>query len=203
MLAFFCNLQRKDPTFARQILGVLIDLGVINEILLLPKRDDIMMLDFIVELAILASRRGLLSFESWFPGLLAELGGDILHASLEILHTKLQLESARQRGEDSGVTAFSSTEFTIMFKSLGAVNMSPNNAANLKALYAQFLELSSELERFENESNTDDSRIEKDAESLFLHLYRGELSVEKMVDTLESLYDSLQVFKRKTYAHVV
>ncbi|KAJ2572236.1 CCR4-NOT core subunit cdc39 [Coemansia sp. RSA 1813] len=203
MLAFFCNLQRKDPSFARHILGVLVDLGVINKILLLPKREDIMMLDFIVELAILASRRGLLSFDSWFPGLLAELGGDILHASLEILHTKLQLESARQRGEDSGVTGFSAAEFTIMFKSLGAVNMSPNNAANLKALYSQFLELSNELERFENESNADDSRIEKDAESLFLHLYRGELSVEKMVDTLESLYDSLQVYKRKTYAHVV
>ncbi|KAJ2681035.1 CCR4-NOT core subunit cdc39, partial [Coemansia sp. RSA 1285] len=203
MLAFFCNLQRKDSAYARQILGALIDLGILNEILLLPKREDIMMLDFIVELAVLASRRGFISFESWFPGLLAELGGDILHASLEILHSKLQLESARQRGEDSGVTGFSSAELTIIFKSLGSVNMSPNNAANLKALYAQFLELASELERFENEFNADDSRIEKDAESLFLHLYRGELSVEKMVDTLENLYDSLQVYRRKTYTHVV
>ncbi|KAJ1735111.1 CCR4-NOT core subunit cdc39 [Coemansia sp. Benny D160-2] len=203
MLAFFCNLQRKDSAYARQILGALIDLGILNEILLLPKHEDIMMLDFIVELAVLASRRGFISFESWFPGLLAELGGDILHASLEILHSKLQLESARQRGEDSGVTGFSSAELTIIFKSLGSVNMSPNNAANLKALYAQFLELASELERFENEFNADDSRIEKDAESLFFRLYRGELSVEKMVDTLENLYDSLQVYRRKTYTHVV
>ncbi|KAI9504686.1 CCR4-Not complex component, Not1-domain-containing protein, partial [Coemansia spiralis] len=203
MLAFFCNLQRKDSSFSRHILGVLIDLGVINEILLLPKREDIMMLDFIVDLAVLASRRGFLSFESWFPGLLAELGGDILHASLEILHAKLQLEAARQRGEDNGAMAFSSSELTIMFKSLGVMSMSPNNAANLKALYSQFLELASELERDENEFASDDSRIEKEAESLFLRLYREELSVDKMVDTLENLYDSLQMYKRKIYAHVV
>ncbi|KAJ2068431.1 CCR4-NOT core subunit cdc39, partial [Coemansia sp. S155-1] len=86
---------------------------------------------------------------------------------------------------------------------LGTVSMSPNNAANLKALYTQFLELATELELAENEHCADEGRIEKDAESLFLSLYRGELSVDKMVDTLEDLHDSLKVFMRKTYAHVI
>ncbi|KAJ2471312.1 CCR4-NOT core subunit cdc39, partial [Coemansia sp. RSA 2322] len=203
MVAFFCNLQRKDPSFSRRILGVLIDLGVINELLLLPKREDIMMLDFIVELAVFAARRGYLAFVTWFPGLLAELGSDMLHASLEILHAKLQLEAARQRGEDSGTSAYSSAELTIMFKALGAISMSPNNAANLKALYAQYLELVAELELAENEHSADEGRIEKEAESLFLSLYRGELSVDKMVDTLEDLHDSFRVYMRKTYAHVI
>ncbi|KAJ2732902.1 CCR4-NOT core subunit cdc39 [Coemansia sp. BCRC 34962] len=203
LVAFFCNLQRKDPSFLRHILGVLIDLGVINELLLMPKREDIMMLDFTVELAVFAARRGYLTFETWFPGLLAELGSDMLHASLEILHAKLQLEAARQRGEDSGTNAYSSAELTTMFKALGAIGMSPNNAANLKALYTQFLELAAELELTENEHSADEGRIEKDAESLFLSLYRGELSVDKMVDTLEDLHDSLKVFMRKTYAHVI
>ncbi|KAJ2867165.1 CCR4-NOT core subunit cdc39 [Coemansia aciculifera] len=203
LVAFFCNLQRKDPSYLRRILGVLIDLGVINELLLMPKREDIMMLDFTVELAVFAARRGYLAFETWFPGLLAELGGDMLHASLEILHAKLQLEAARQRGEDSGTNAYSSAELTTMFKALGTISMSPNNAANLKALYTQFLELATELELAENEHSADEGRIEKDAESLFLSLYRGELSVDKMVDTLEDLHDSFKVFMRKTYAHVI
>ncbi|KAJ2746614.1 CCR4-NOT core subunit cdc39 [Coemansia sp. BCRC 34301] len=203
MVSFFCNLQRKDPVFLRRILGVLIDLGIINELLLMPKREDVMMLDFTVELAVFAARRGYLAFDSWFPGLLAELGSDMLHASLEILHTKLQLEAARQRGEDGGVNAYSSAELTTMFKALGTINMSPNNAANLKALYTQFLELTTELELAENEHSADEGRIEKDAESLFLSLYRGELSVDKMVDTLEDLHDSLKVYMRKTYAHVI
>ncbi|KAJ2367063.1 CCR4-NOT core subunit cdc39, partial [Coemansia sp. RSA 2607] len=203
MLAFFCNLYRKDPSHARNILGVLVDLGVINEILLLPKREDIAMLDFVVEIAIFASRRGYIVFESWFPGLLAELGNDMLHASLEILHTKLQLEAARQRGEDAGVSVYSSSELTIMFKSLGVMTMSPNNAANLKALYAQYLELAPELERIENEHSTDEGRIEKEAENLFLRLYRGELLVYRMVDVLEDLHDSLRLHMRKTYAHVI
>ncbi|KAJ2908433.1 CCR4-NOT core subunit cdc39, partial [Coemansia aciculifera] len=203
MVSFFCNLQRKDSSFLRRILSVLIDLGVINELLLMPKREDVMMLDFTVELAVFAARRGYLAFDSWFPGLLAELGSDMLHASLEILHAKLQLEAARQRGEDSGTNAYSSAELTTIFKALGTINMSPNNAANLKALYAQFLELVTELELAENEHSADEGRIEKDAESLFLSLYRGELSVDKMVDTLEDLHDSLTMYKRKTYAHVI
>ncbi|KAJ1828009.1 CCR4-NOT core subunit cdc39, partial [Coemansia sp. RSA 2599] len=203
MLALFCNLHRKDPVYARSILGVLVDLGVINEVLLMPKREDIVMLDFIVELAVFASRRGYIAFESWFPGLLAELGNEMLHASLEILHAKLQLEAARQRGEDSGMAAYSSSELTIMFKALGVMNMSPNNAANLKALYAQFFELAPELERAENEHSADEGRIEKEAESLFLRLYRGELSVDRMVDVLEDLHDSFRLHMRKTYAHVI
>ncbi|KAJ1891203.1 CCR4-NOT core subunit cdc39, partial [Kickxella alabastrina] len=203
MMAFFCNLQRKDASYARPILGVVLELGVLNEMLLMPKREDIVMLDFVVELAVFASRRGYLAFESWFPGLLAELGNDMLHASLEILHAKLQLEAARQRGEDTGLAAYSSGELTIMFKALGSTTMSPNNAANLKALYAQFLELAGELERTENEHGTDEGRIEKEAESLFLRLYRGELSVDRMVDVLEDLHDSLRLQMRKTYAHVI
>ncbi|KAJ2786411.1 CCR4-NOT core subunit cdc39 [Coemansia interrupta] len=203
MLALFCNLYRKDPSHARNILGVLVDLGVINEILLLPKREDIAMLDFVVEIAVFASRRGYVVFESWFPGLLAELGNDMLHASLEILHTKLQLEAARQRGEDAGVSVYSPSELTIIFKSLGVMTMSPNNAANLKALYAQYLELAPALERIENEHSTDEGRIEKEAENLFLRLYRGELSVDRMVDVLEDLHDSLRLHMRKTYAHVI
>ncbi|KAJ2339145.1 CCR4-NOT core subunit cdc39, partial [Coemansia sp. RSA 2618] len=161
------------------------------------------MLDFIVELAVFASRRGMLSFETWFPGLLAELGSDMLHASLEILHTKIQLEAARQRGEDKGISAYSSAELTIMFKALGVMPLSPNNAANLKALYAQFVELVSDLERTENERSSDEGQIEKEAESLFLRLYRGELSVEHMADTLEDLRDSLRICMRKTYTHVI
>ncbi|KAI8325243.1 Not1-domain-containing protein [Martensiomyces pterosporus] len=203
MLAFFCNLQRKDPSFARPILDTLVDLGIINELLLTPKREDIMMLDFVVELAVFASRRGYISFDTWFPSLLAEMGSDMLHASLEILHCKIQLEAARQRGEDGGVMAYSSGELTAMFKALGGVSMSPNNTANLKALYIQFTELAGELDRTENEHAADDSRIEKDAESLFLRLYRGELSLDKMVDILEDLQDSLRVHMRRTYAHVV
>ncbi|KAJ2888912.1 CCR4-NOT core subunit cdc39, partial [Coemansia asiatica] len=203
MLALFCNLHRKDPAYARGILGVLVDLGVINEVLLMPKREDIVILDFVVELAVFASRRGYIAFESWFPGLLAELGNEMLHASLEILHAKLQLEAARQRGEDSGLAAYSSSELTIMFKALGVMNMSPNNAANLKALYAQFFELAPELERAENEHSDDEGRIEKEAESLFLRLYRGELSVDRMVDVLEGLHDSFRLHMRKTYAHVI
>ncbi|KAJ1720201.1 CCR4-NOT core subunit cdc39 [Coemansia erecta] len=203
MMAFFCNLYRKDPAHARNILGVLVDLGVINEILLLPKREDIAMLDFVVEIAVFASRRGYVVFESWFPGLLAELGNDMLHASLEILHTKLQLEAAHQRGEDAGMSVYSPSELTIMFKALGVMTMSPNNAANLKALYAQYLELAPELERIENEHSTDEGRIEKEAENLFLRLYRGELSVDRMVDVLEDLHDSLRLHMRKTYAHVI
>ncbi|KAJ2702051.1 CCR4-NOT core subunit cdc39 [Coemansia sp. IMI 203386] len=203
MLALFCNLHRKDPVYARSIIGVLVDLGVVNEILLMPKREDIVMLDFIVELAVFASRRGYIAFESWFPGLLAELGNEMLHASLEILHAKLQLEAARQRGEDSGMAVYSSNELTIMFKALGVMNMSPNNAANLKALYAQFFELAPELERAENEHGADEGRIEKEAETLFLRLYRGELSVDRMVDLLEDLHDSFRLHMRKTYAHVI
>ncbi|KAJ2851860.1 CCR4-NOT core subunit cdc39 [Coemansia brasiliensis] len=203
MLAFFCNIHRKDPTFSRYILDVLVDLGMANELLLVPKRDDIMMLDFIVEMAVFASRRGMLVFETWFPGLLTELGSDMLHASLEILHSKLQLEAARQRGEDKGISAYSSVELTTMFKSLGVVSMSPNNTANLKALYTQFVELTAELERAENERSVEEGQIEKEAESLFLRLYRGELSVDQMADTLEELRDSLRVFMRKTYAHVI
>ncbi|KAJ2673542.1 CCR4-NOT core subunit cdc39 [Coemansia sp. RSA 1085] len=203
MLAFFCNIHRKDSSFSRYILDVLVDLGMANELLLVPKRDDIMMLDFIVEMAVFASRRGILVFDTWFPGLLTELGSDMLHASLEILHSKLQLEAARQRGEDKGIAAYSSAELTVMFKALGVVSMSPNNTANLKALYAQFVELTAELERTENERSIEEGQIEKEAESLFLRLYRGELSVEQMADTLEELRDSLRVFMRKTYAHVI
>ncbi|KAJ2348617.1 CCR4-NOT core subunit cdc39, partial [Coemansia sp. RSA 2618] len=51
MMAFFCNIYRKDPSFARYILDVLVDLGMANDLLLDPKREDIVMLDFIVELA--------------------------------------------------------------------------------------------------------------------------------------------------------
>ncbi|KAJ2545164.1 CCR4-NOT core subunit cdc39 [Coemansia sp. RSA 1853] len=203
MMAFFCNIYRKDPAFSRYILDVLVDLGMANDLLLVPKRDDIVMLDFIVDLAVFASRRGMLSFETWFPGLLAELGSDMLHASLEIMHTKIQLEAARQRGEDKGVAAYSSAELTIMFKALGVMGMSPNNAANLKALYAQFVELVGELERTENECSSDEGQIEKEAESLFLRLYRGELSVDHTADTLEDLRDSLRIYMRKTYHHVI
>ncbi|KAJ2197808.1 CCR4-NOT core subunit cdc39 [Coemansia sp. RSA 522] len=203
MMAFFCNIYRKDPAFSRYILDVLVDLGMANDLLLVPKRDDIVMLDFIVDLAVFASRRGMLSFETWFPGLLAELGSDMLHASLEIMHTKIQLEAARQRGEDKGMAAYSSAELTIMFKALGVMGMSPNNAANLKALYAQFVELVGELERTENECSSDEGQIEKEAESLFLRLYRGELSVDHMADTLEDLRDSLRIYMRKTYHHVI
>ncbi|KAJ1733954.1 CCR4-NOT core subunit cdc39 [Coemansia biformis] len=203
LLAFFCSLHRKDAAFTRHILGVLADLGLANDMLLVPKREDIMMLDFIVELAIVASRRGMIVFESWFPGLLAELGTDMLHASLDILHTKLQLEAARQRGEDKGTAACSSAELATMFKALGTAAMSPNNAANLKALYAQFLELADELQRAEGDHGADDGQIEKEAETLFLRLYRGELSVDQMADALEDLRDSLRVSLRKTFAHVV
>ncbi|KAJ2719654.1 CCR4-NOT core subunit cdc39 [Coemansia sp. Benny D115] len=203
MLAFFCNLQRKDSTYARSILRVLVELGMLNEILLISKREDVAMLDFIVEIAVFASRRGYLAFESWFPGLLAELGTDMLHASLEILHSKLQLEAARQRGEDNGTMAYSSGELTIMFKALGVISMSPNNAANLKALYSQFLEVVGELERVENEHSGDESRIEQEAEDLFLRLYRGELSVDRVVDILDGLHDSLRLHMQKTYAHVI
>ncbi|KAJ2610101.1 CCR4-NOT core subunit cdc39 [Coemansia sp. RSA 1365] len=203
MLAFFCNLHRKDSSFTRHILDALVDLGMASDMLLIPKREDIMMLDFTVELAVFASRRGLVAFETWFPGLLAELGSDMLHASLEILHSKIQVESARQRGEDQGTAAYSSTELTTMFKALGVMAMSPNNAANLKALYAQFVELVAELERAESEHSADEGRIEKEAEGLFLQLYRGELSVDQMADMLEGLRDSLRIHKRKTFAHVV
>ncbi|KAJ2687982.1 CCR4-NOT core subunit cdc39, partial [Coemansia spiralis] len=203
MLVFFCNLHRKDAAFTRHTLGVLADLGLANDMLLVPKREDIMMLDFIVELAIVASRRGMIAFESWFPGLLAELGSEILHASLDILHAKLQLEAARQRGEDKGTAACSSTELATMFKALGTAAMSPNNAANLKALYSQFLELVDELQRTENERAVDDGQIEKEAETLFLRLYRGELSVDQMADTLDGLRDSLRAGQRRTFAHVV
>ncbi|KAJ2077343.1 CCR4-NOT core subunit cdc39 [Coemansia sp. RSA 988] len=203
MLAFFCNLHRKDSSFTRHILDVLVDLGMASDMLLIPKREDIMMLDFTVELAVFASRRGLVAFESWFPGLLAELGNDMLHASLEILHSKLQVEAARQRGEDQGTAAYSSTELTTMFKALGVMAMSPNNAANLKALYAQFVELVTELERAEGEHSTDEGRIEKEAEGLFLRLYRSELSVDQMADMLEGLRDSFKTHKRRTFTHVV
>ncbi|KAJ2795296.1 CCR4-NOT core subunit cdc39, partial [Coemansia helicoidea] len=203
MLVFFCNLHRKDAALTRHILDVLAELGLANDMLLVPKREDIMMLDFIVELAIVASRRGMIVFESWFPGLLAELGSEMLHASLDILHAKLQLEAVRQRGEDKGTTACSSAELATMFKALGTAAMSPNNAANLKALYAQFLELADELQRAEGERAVDDGQIEKEAESLFLRLYRGELSVDQMADTLQDLRDSLRVGQRRTFAHVV
>ncbi|KAJ1959784.1 CCR4-NOT core subunit cdc39, partial [Dipsacomyces acuminosporus] len=203
MLAFFCNLQRKDPSFARPILDVLVNLCLVSELLLTPKREDIMLLDFIVELTVFASRRGFISFESWFPSLLAEMGSDMLHASLEILHAKIQLEAARQRGEDSGTMAYSSGELTTMFKALGGMSMSPNNTANLKALYIQFTELAPELDRMENDRATDDALIDKDAENLFLRLYRGELSLDKMVDILGDLQDNLRIHMRKTFAHVV
>ncbi|PIA15624.1 Not1-domain-containing protein [Coemansia reversa NRRL 1564] len=203
MLAFFCNLHRKDSSFTRHILDALVDLGMASDMLLIPRREDIMMLDFTVELAVFASRRGLVAFETWFPGLLAELGSDMLHASLEILHSKLQVEAARQRGEDQGAAAYTSTELTTIFKALGVMAMSPNNAANLKALYAQFVELVAELERAESEHSADEGRIEKEAEGLFLQLYRGELSVDQMADMLEGLRDSLKIHKRKTFAHVV
>ncbi|KAJ2156992.1 CCR4-NOT core subunit cdc39 [Coemansia sp. RSA 552] len=203
MVAFFCSLHRKDPTITRRILDVLVDLGLAADMLLAPKREDIAMLDFTVELAVFASRRGIIVFETWFPGLLAELGSDMLHASLEILHAKLQLEAARQRGEDKGAAAYSSGELTTMFNALGVVAMSPNNAANLKALYTQFAELAGPLGRMETDGSGDDGQIEKDAESLFLRLYRGEMSVDQMADTLEDLRDSLQTQRRQTYAHVI
>ncbi|OMJ22451.1 General negative regulator of transcription subunit 1 [Smittium culicis] len=205
LLSILCSLYRSSSALLRPSLDVLVSVNLHLDILLQPRVDDLTMLDFILELAVLASRRGYIVFDAWFVSMLTDLGSDIIHPALEVIQIKIQNESTRQRGESEiTIEGWVIEELETIFSALSHISMSANNTANLKALYLQYVSLLPELKSLAGvSSKISDEMIEKDAENLFLKLYRGDLNLEKMLEILSALRDSPQVYKRRTYAHAV
>ncbi|OLY82021.1 General negative regulator of transcription subunit 1 [Smittium mucronatum] len=205
ILTTLCSLYRSSPSSLRSTLDVLVSVNLHLDILLQPRAEDLPMLDFILELAVLAARRGYIVFDAWFVSILNDLGSDIIHPALEVIQIKIQNEITRQRGEvEISTDGWVIEELEPIFSALSHVSMSANNTANLKSLYLQYVSLLPELKVLTGaSSNVSDENIEKDAEKLFLRLYRGDLSLEKMLEMLSDLRDSPQMYKRRTYAHAV
>ncbi|PVU95448.1 hypothetical protein BB559_002733 [Furculomyces boomerangus] len=205
LVSVLCHLYRRGSGFLRPSLDILATTNIHLDLLLHLRPEELAMLDFVLELAVLANRRGYVVFEMWFLAMLTELGSDIIHPVLEVIQNKLQKENARQRGETISLSEiWVYEEFEIMFGALTQVAGSANNTASLKALYMQFMTLAPELKLLsDNDSKITDEKVEKDAETLFLQLYRGDLSLEKMLDILAELRDSPQKHQRRTYAYAV
>ncbi|PVU89072.1 hypothetical protein BB561_005563 [Smittium simulii] len=204
-ISVLCSLYRKNSRFLKFTLDALVAVNMLHELLLQPRAEELSMLDFVMELAVLASRRGYISFEVWFIAMLSELGTNLIHPALEVVQAKLQKESSRQRGETVDMKdIWILEEFEIFFTTLSHVAISANNTANLKALYIQYMSLLPKLKTLsETDSSITDESIEKDAERMFLQLYRGDLSLEKILDLLGDLRDSPQKFQRRTYAYAI
>ncbi|KAJ1671708.1 CCR4-NOT core subunit cdc39, partial [Spiromyces aspiralis] len=197
-------IYRQDRDSISHSLDVLVDLNMFRDTVLIPRREEIEFLDFILELAILADRREYLVFESWYGTVLAEFGNEMLHHSLDILNSKVLLERERQQGEIPKGVRFSLDEFEVMFSTLSKVKMSPNNTENFKSIYRFFKELLPDLTAAREKDNAVTSaQVEEKADRLFLDLYKNKISFKTMVETLAHYRDSAERELRNTAKHVI
>ncbi|KAJ1918240.1 CCR4-NOT core subunit cdc39 [Mycoemilia scoparia] len=195
---------RQNRDVVSHSLDVIVELNLFRDTVLFPRREEIEILDFVIELAILSDRRNHLNFETWYSTMLTELGNEMLHHSLEILNLKILVERDIQQGEQCNGIRLSLKEFTTMISTLRKVKMSPNNSENFNSMCAFFDELLPGIraEDGQDESVTD-KQIEEKAEMLFLDLYKDKTTLKGMLDTLSKYRDSLKVHLRNTFKHVI
>ncbi|KAJ1980186.1 CCR4-NOT core subunit cdc39 [Dimargaris verticillata] len=160
---------------------------------------------FVLDFALYCARRDYLNLETWLVQQVREATAQFIPALLDFLRLKLALEAGRQEGNSvSKCLLLRPHELVVILNLLTSSYLTNEQMAYLKALYPSYTKLQSGiLAAVEELSPTASEEAEKTAESYYLRLYKGDVTVVQLLDHLMQLRDSLEMRDNKVYSSVL
>ncbi|KAJ1653643.1 CCR4-NOT core subunit cdc39 [Dispira simplex] len=160
---------------------------------------------FVLDFALVCHRRGYLAFDHWLAAFALESGTLAISAILEYIRYKFNLEAMRQEGETvPKALLLHPNEIALLIKLCAAAQLSAEQMAFLKALYTTFGKLQPGLAAACDEVPLPVAvEVEKTAESFYLRLYKGEITIGQLLEYLTILRDSLEARDNKIFLCVV
>ncbi|RUP46545.1 hypothetical protein BC936DRAFT_146826 [Jimgerdemannia flammicorona] len=154
---------------------------------------------FAIDLAALASRREYLNLEKWLQDNIAEHKDVFIRSCLDFLSQKIASDVTRQDTNAIPQSVPLSVEVMAIFlRVLLESSMSPENAELLKEVHSTCLQSYPKLMnvRSGGDSNSTGGEVsfsedvEEEANSYYEQIYRGDMSIEHMIDLLQRFKNS-------------
>ncbi|KAJ1974262.1 CCR4-NOT core subunit cdc39, partial [Dimargaris xerosporica] len=160
---------------------------------------------FVLDFAMYCARRDYLNLETWLVQQVREATAQFIPALLDFLRLKLALEAGRQEGNSvSKCLLLRPHELVVILNLLTSSYLTNDQMAYLKALYPSYTKLQSGiLAAVEELTPAALEEAEKTAESYYLRLYKGDVTVVQLLDHLVQLRDSLEMRDNKVYSSVL
>ncbi|RUS35473.1 CCR4-Not complex component, Not1-domain-containing protein [Jimgerdemannia flammicorona] len=193
LVSGFLDLYNKDATSLSRILDVAQDLKILTAIL------QVKPFPFAIDLAALASRREYLNLEKWLQDNIAEHKDVFIRSCLDFLSQKIASDVTRQDTNAIPQSVPLSVEVMAIFlRVLLESSMSPENAELLKEVHSTCLQSYPKLMnvRSGGDSNSTGGEVsfsedvEEEANSYYEQIYRGDMSIEHMIDLLQRFKNS-------------
>ena len=200
------ELYQKDGPLLSRILDIIQDLKILNP--LLESRNFI----FANDLASLASRREYLNLQKWLQDSIARHGDEFIQACFEFLQLKVQTELNRQERANFALgVPLGVDTVAIYLRILSNSNLPPDGRRALKEVHNSCLQAYPRLINIGSAEDTGETGaettftadIEKEANSHFESMYRGDLSPESMIELLKDLKNSPQPRQQDVFACMV
>ncbi|RUS19853.1 hypothetical protein BC937DRAFT_86816 [Endogone sp. FLAS-F59071] len=207
LLSGFLDLYNKDATTLSRILDVAQDLKILSRVL------QVKPFSFSIDLAALASRREYLNLEKWLLDNIAEHKDVFIRACLDFLTLKIASDVTWQ---DTNAVPQSSLRLSvevmaIFLRVLVESSMSPENAELLKEVHSACLQSYPKLMnvRSGGDSNSTGGEVsfsedvEEEANSYYEQIYRGDISIDYMIELLQRFKNSTEPREQDVFACMI
>ncbi|KAJ3415017.1 hypothetical protein HDV05_005662 [Chytridiales sp. JEL 0842] len=180
-IAGLVHIYTKDPSSLSRILDVAQEMKALTQIL------EAKPYAFSIDLAALASRRDYLNLEKWLQDCIRLDGNIFIKACLDFLADRVTSQLSRQEGGAmQPFVPLSVDVVSIFIRILHShnMNMSSENAEYLKDVVASCLQAYPRL------GSTYAPDVEEEANSYYEKIYKGEMTIQQVVDLLRRYRDS-------------
>ncbi|RKP10666.1 CCR4-Not complex component, Not1-domain-containing protein [Thamnocephalis sphaerospora] len=200
------EMYKKDANTLSRILDVAQDLKIITTLL------SIESFNFTIDLAALASRREYLNLEKWLLDSIARHKDQFIAACLNFLKSKMNEEIARQTHNVASQSVPLSLEVNAIFlRVLERSTMTPANTDYFKEVrntclqvHPRLMNVGASAEELASGSETTfSSDVEAEVNGHYERIYRGDMSMDSVVELLTRLKNSPDPRQQQVFACMV
>ncbi|KNC97024.1 CCR4-NOT core subunit CDC39 [Spizellomyces punctatus DAOM BR117] len=201
------HLYAKDPSSLSRILDVAQEMRALSQIL------EIKPFSFAIDLAALASRRDYLNLEKWLQDHIRDEGEVFVTACLEFLNDKVTSQSARMDASNPKRSVPLSVDVVATFLRVlhaHSSTMTPASSDFLKEVtgtclqtYPRLVNVASVGDGALADGNTFTDDVEEEANSYYEKIYKGDLTINQVVDLLQRFKTSATPREQDIYKCMV
>ena len=189
----FLEYYLKEPKNTARIVEIAQTIGILDQLMITPP------LSFALDLAVAASRIGIINMEKWLEHQLTVGQVDFIEAVLRYLASKAEAENSFQQSighQPPSPTALRVETVAVFLKALMNTAMSPENGETLKQVQSSCLQVyprlmnSTHANRDPTDSNSFAKDVEKEVEYYYGRLYEGEMTIATFIEMLQTLKGS-------------
>ncbi|KAI9595324.1 CCR4-Not complex component, Not1-domain-containing protein [Syncephalis fuscata] len=206
LISGLLEMYKKDANSLSRILDIAQDLKLITTLL------SVESFGFAIDLAALASRREYLNLEKWLQNSITKHGDSFVVTCLAFLKQKMTEEISRQtRNVPSQSVPLSLEVNAIFLRVLERSTMSPENNSHFKEIrniclqvHPRLMNVGAASEELASGSEMTFSKdVDDEVNTQYERIYRGDMSMEAVVDLLTRLKNSPDPWQQQVFACMV